>query len=159
MAHPYRYEARIMTVPAGIEKLHADDIVATLARDVEALTALWDDDGVLLQPGQPAVIGRTAFREFVKQNLAKTPAAKVLKYAPEIRDLQVVEDVAFEWGYFDSTVRSSDEEQLVNFRARFVRILRRQTNGSWRFSRVMWAPNEPVASMHSPPICTERRLP
>jgi hypothetical protein len=38
-----------MTLPVGIEKLHQADVAATLARDVDALTALWDDDGVLLQ--------------------------------------------------------------------------------------------------------------
>jgi uncharacterized protein (TIGR02246 family) len=128
------------TLPAGIEKLHQDDIAATLTRDLEALTALWDDDGVLLQPGQCPIIGKTAFREFLKQTLAQFASAKVLKYAPEIRDVQVEGDIAYEWGFFDSTVRSSDHEQPTNFRARFVRIIRRQPDGSWRFSRVMWAP-------------------
>jgi uncharacterized protein (TIGR02246 family) len=129
-----------MTLPVGIEKLHQADVAATLARDVDALTALWDDDGVLLQPGRSPVIGKTAFAEFLKQNLAESASLKVLKYAPEIRDIQVEGDIAYEWGIFKSTVRSSDLEQPTNFRARFVRILRRQPEGSWRFSRVMWAP-------------------
>jgi uncharacterized protein (TIGR02246 family) len=132
-------EEKVMTLPVGIEKLHQDDIAATLSRDAEGLTALWDDDGVLLQPGHPAIIGKAAFRDFVKQTLAKTPSAKVLKYEPEICDVQVVGDVAFEWGYFDSTVRPSDQEQPINVRARFVRILQRQPDGCWRFSRVIWA--------------------
>jgi uncharacterized protein (TIGR02246 family) len=129
-----------MAFPAGIEKLHQADVAATLMRDVDALTALWDDDGVLLQPGQSPVIGKTAFVEFLKQNFATSASLKVLKYAPEIRDIQVEGDIAYEWGIFNSTVRSSDLEQPTNFRARFVRILRRQPDGSWRFSRVMWAP-------------------
>jgi uncharacterized protein (TIGR02246 family) len=128
------------TLPAGIEKLHQDDVAATLTRDLEGLTALWDDDGVLLQPGQSPIIGKTVFREFLKQNLAKSASTKVLKYAPEIRDVHVEGDVAYEWGFFDSTVMSSDNEQPTNFRARFVRILRRQPDGSWRFSQVLWAP-------------------
>jgi ketosteroid isomerase-like protein len=78
-----------MTLPVGIEKLHQADVAATLARDVDALTALWDDDGVLLQPGRSPVIGKTAFAEFLKQNLAESASLKVLKYAPEIRDIQV----------------------------------------------------------------------
>jgi len=47
-----------VAIPAGIEQLHKDDIAATLARDAEALTALWADDGVLLQPGIPPIIGK-----------------------------------------------------------------------------------------------------
>jgi len=124
----------------GIEKLHLDDVAATLTRDADALAALLDNDGVLLQPGHSPVIGKKEFTEFIKQNLAKSASTKVLKYAPEIRDVQVAGDIAYKWGFFDSTVKSSDEDQPTNFRARFVRILGRQPDGSWKFSRVMWAP-------------------
>jgi uncharacterized protein (TIGR02246 family) len=127
-------------VPAGIEKLHQADVAATLARDLKGLTALWDDDAVLLQPGQPPIAGKAAFRQFVKQSFAKSPSGKVLKYVPDIRDLQVTGEVAYEWGYFDSIVRSSEQEQRVTFRARFVRVLKRQPDGSWKFTRVMWSP-------------------
>jgi uncharacterized protein (TIGR02246 family) len=126
-------------VPAGIEQLHHDDVVATLRGDAEALTALWDQDGVLLQLGYSPVIGKTALREFLNQNLAKSTSPKVLKYAPEIRDVRVGGEMAYEWGFFEATVKSSDQEQPRNFSARFVRILRRQPDGSWKFSLVMWA--------------------
>ena len=126
-------------VPAGIEKLHQADVAATLARDIDGLTTLWDDEAVLLQPGQAPIVGRVAFREFVKQNFAKSPSAKVLKYKPDIRDVQVVGGVAYEWGYFDSTFQTAEEAPPVMFRARFVRVLRQQADGSWKFTRVIWA--------------------
>lgn len=129
-----------MTVPAGIEKLHQADVDATLKREIDALVELWDDHGVLLQPGHAPVIGRSAFVEFLRQNLELSASGKVLKYAPEIRDIQVEGDIAYEWGYFDSTVRKSDLDPPTEFRARFVRILKRQPDGSWRFLRVMWSP-------------------
>lgn len=129
-----------ITIPAGIEKLHRADIAATLARDVEGLTALWDEDAVLLQPGAPAIAGKTAFRDFVKQSYAKSPSAKVLKYVPEFRDVQVAGNVAYEWGYFDSTFKPSEQERPVNFRAKFVRVLKEQADGSWKFTRVIWTP-------------------
>lgn len=128
------------SIPAGIERLHQADISATLARDVEALTALWDDDGVLLQPGVPAVVGKSAFRDFVKQTYAKSPSAKVLKYVPDFRDVQVDGHVAYEWGYFDSTFKPSEQEQPASFRAKFVRVLKQQSDGSWKFTRIIWAP-------------------
>ena len=127
-------------IATGIERLHQADVAATLARDVEALTALWDADAVLLQPGQPAVAGKSAFREFIKQSFAKSPSGKVLKYLPDVRDVQVAGDVAYEWGYFDSTFRPSDQEQPVAFRAKFVRVLKQQPDGTWRFTRVIWTP-------------------
>ena len=127
-------------IPAGIDKLHQDDISATVTRDVEALTALWDDDGVLLQPGAPAIAGKSAFRDFLKQSFAKSPSAKVLKYVPDFRDLQVAGHVAYEWGYFDSTFKPSEQEQAVNFRAKFIRVLKQQSDGTWKFTRVIWTP-------------------
>lgn len=93
------------TIPAGIEKLHQDDVAATLTGDLEALTALWDDEGVLLQPGHSPIVGKTALREFLKQTLAQSASTKVLKYAPDIRDVQVECDTAYEW---DSSIRPSD---------------------------------------------------
>jgi len=123
----------------GIEKLHQADIAATVARDPDGLTALWDDDALLLQPGQSPLIGKAQFREFVKQNFAKSPSAKVLKYFPDIRDVQVVGAVAYEWGYFDSTFQPSEKDKPVTFRARFMRVLKQQPDGNWKFTRVMWA--------------------
>ena len=128
-------------IPAGIEKLHNDDITATTARDADALTALWDDDAVLLQPGMPPIVGKAAFRAFVKQALAKSPSAKVLKYVPDIRDIKVAGNVAYEWGYFDSTQRSSEHQADESLRAKLLRVMKRQPDGSWKFTRVMWLPD------------------
>lgn len=127
-------------IPTGIEKLHQADVAATLARDLEGLVALWDNDALLLQPGQPPIAGPVAFREFVKQTFVQSPSAKVLKYVPDIRDVQVVGNVAYEWGYFDSTFQPSDHDKPVTLRARFMRVLKQQPDGTWKFTRIMWAP-------------------
>lgn len=48
-----------------------------LRRDPEALTALWDSDGVLLRPGRPAIAEKSALREFVEQGLLRSPSARI----------------------------------------------------------------------------------
>ena len=88
----------------------------------------------------PAITGKSAFREFIQQSFAKTPAARVLKYIPDIRDVQITGGVAYEWGYFDSTFKPSDQEPPVAFRAKFVRVLKQQADGTWKFTRVIWTP-------------------
>jgi uncharacterized protein (TIGR02246 family) len=128
-------------VPAGIESLHKDDITATVARDADALTALWDDDAILLQPGSPPIIGKAAFHDFMKQALAKSPSVKVVKYLPDIRDIQVARNVAYEWGYFDAAQKSSDQQAPESLRAKLLRVMKRQPDGSWKFTRVMWLPD------------------
>jgi len=128
-------------LPAGIEKLHKDDITATIARDAEALTALWDDDGVLLQPGIPPIVGKPAFHDFIKQALAKWPSVKIVKYVPDIRDIQVAGEVAYEWGYFEAAQQSSEQQAPESVRAKLLRVVKRQRDGSWKFVRVMWLPD------------------
>jgi ketosteroid isomerase-like protein len=125
-------------IPAGIEKLHKDDISATIARDPDALTALLDDDAVLLQPGVPPIFGKTAFHDFMKKAVAKSPSVKAVKYVPDIRDIQVAGSVAYEWGYFDAAQKSSDEGAPESVRAKFIRVMKRQPDGSWKFTRVIW---------------------
>ena len=128
-------------IPAGIKKLHQDDIAATIARDPDALTALWDDDAVLLQPGTPPVIGKSAFHDFMKQAILKLPTVKLVKYVPDIRDIRVVGDIAYEWGYFEAAQKGSDQKAPQRLRAKLLRVMKRQSDGSWKFTRVMWLPD------------------
>src|SRR5215469_8639908 len=110
-------------IPAGIEKLHEDDLTATIARDADALTALLDDDVVLLQPGAPAIVGKAAFHDFIKKVIDKSSSVKVVKYVPDIRDIQVAGNVAYEWGYFDAVQKSSEQQAPARLRAKLLRVM------------------------------------
>jgi len=134
-------QTRRPSMPEGIDKLHQHDISATLSSNVEELTALWTDDGVLIGAGAKPIAGKAAIRDFLTATFAKSPTMKVLTYEPEFEDLQVSGDFAYEWGYFNATQQASSTSQPANFRARFLRVLRRQLDGSWKFSRVMWSPD------------------
>ena len=121
--------------------MHTDDINATIARDADALTAIWDDDAVLLQPGTPPIIGKAAFHDFMKAVLTTSPSVKVEKYVPDIRDIEVAGDVAYEWGYFEAMQKSSEQQAPQGLRAKLLRVMKRQPDGSWKFTRVMWLPD------------------
>lgn len=128
-------------IPAGIERLHQDDITATIARDADALTALFDNDAVLLQPGTPPIVGKAAFHGFMKQAFAKSPSVKVVKYVPDIRDIQVAGNLAYEWGYFDAAQQGSEQQAPQSLRAKLLRVMKRQPDRSWKFTGVMWLPD------------------
>lgn len=118
--------------------MHQQDIDATLSMDVGKLTDLWADDGVLLGQGGKSLVGRSAIQASLEQNFAANPTMKVLKYVPEVTDLQVVGDAAYEWGFFEATHQLSADSKPASFRARFLRVMRLQPDGSWKFVRVMW---------------------
>jgi len=100
----------------AIEKLHQKDVEATLSSDPRALTDLFTDDAVLLEP----------------------PNSKVLSYRPEIKSLEVVDGWAFEWTHFDASFQESAGSDVKSFRGKSLRVLKREPDGSWTFARVMW---------------------
>lgn len=122
----------------AIQKLHQQDIDATLAHDPQALADLFTDDAVLLEPGAPAVIGKAAILAQNKKDNLEHPNAKVVSYKPEIKDLQVVDGWAFEWDTFEGSYKESEKAEVKSFRAKALRILKKQPDGSWKFARVMW---------------------
>ena len=122
----------------AIEKLHHQDIAATLAHDPQALADLFTDDAVLLEPGAPPVIGKPAILAGNKKDSLEHPNAKVVSYKPEIKDLQVVDGWAFEWDTFEGSYKESEKAEAKSFRAKALRILKKQPDGSWKFARVMW---------------------
>src|SRR6266511_1397865 len=83
---------------AGIEKLHKQDIAATLSRDPVVLTDLWTDDAVRLGPGRSAEVGKKAIRES-NERWSTRPGVKLLSYVPETKDLTILNGWAVEWGY------------------------------------------------------------
>ena len=125
-------------VLAGIEKLHQQDVSATLAHDPKALADLFTEDAVLLVPGETPVIGRKAILAQNEKDHTAHPDARVLSYRPEIKDLQTRDGWAFEWDTFDASYRESEKGEVKSFRAKALRVLERQPDGSWRFARVMW---------------------
>jgi uncharacterized protein (TIGR02246 family) len=121
---------------AAIEKLHRTDVAATLTQDPIALTALWSADAVNLGFPGPPVVGIKAMREAYEKFRADYPNFKVLKYAPEIKDVQIADGWAIEMTYGESTYKMSANDNPVTVQGRAMRVLKRQSDGSWKFALV-----------------------
>src|SRR5919198_1775133 len=88
---------------ARIEKLHQQDIAATLSGDPKALTDLWTDDGILLEPGGQAKIGKQFIGTEVQKWRAEHAGMKILSYVPEVKEIKITDGWVYEWGYFSSS--------------------------------------------------------
>jgi ketosteroid isomerase-like protein len=119
----------------AIEKLHRADIEATLAQEPNQLINLWSDVCVKLGVPGPAIIGKKGMQEVYRKFRADHPDFKVLKYAPEIQDLQVADGWAIEWVYYEATFKMSAKDDPVSMRRKDLRVLKRQSDRSWKFSR------------------------
>ncbi len=117
----------------GIEQLHQLDVEATLSDKADELAKLWDSEAVRIQPGRAAEVGKAVIHANDKRWEASADRAKTLCYKSEIKDVQIVGDWAFEWGYF--SYKDSSNPKLM--RGKVLRVMKRQTDGSWKFARVM----------------------
>jgi ketosteroid isomerase-like protein len=54
-----------------------------------------------------------------------------------LKDLQIVDGWAFEWGTFEVRFRESEHGSEKTLHGKILRVLRRQNDGSWKFARVM----------------------
>lgn len=118
---------------AGIAELHRGDVAATLSQDPDALAALWTRDGVLFGEGDRPVVGRQALREAYAKG-----GWKVLSYTPHILDVAIDGDAAVEWGRFEVSFQTTDKRQIEKLHGRFLRAMKKQPDGKWRFTRIMW---------------------
>lgn len=94
---------------------------ARVAGDAETWLSLWDQEGMRLPPGAPAVDFAT-FAPGTPERFAKPPASMEIKS----EEIVVADDWAFSRGNF--TVNNALE-------GKFLTIFRRQDDGSWRIYR------------------------
>jgi ketosteroid isomerase-like protein len=121
---------------AAIEKLHKADVEATMTQDLGALTTLWSDDAINLGFPGPPVVGIKAMREAYEKVKIAYPDFKVLKYTPEIKDVQIADGWAIEVGNFEATYKMSAKDEPVSVNDKGMRLLKRQSDGSWKFALV-----------------------
>jgi uncharacterized protein (TIGR02246 family) len=133
---------------AAIEKLHQQDIAATLSRDPVALTDLWTDDAIRLGPGQPAEVGRKAIRESNERWSARP--IKVLTFVPEIKDLTIWDGWAVEWGYFTGSYVESPGGESKQMRGARLWVFKKLPDGSWKCFRGIGTPVAIGAGVSTP---------
>jgi len=123
---------------AAIEKLHQEDIEFTLSQNPKGLTDVWAEDGVRLNPGSPPVVGRQAIEADNEKGRAQAPGFKVLSYAPDLKNihLQIADGWAYEWGETDAKFQLSPDTPPVSMHGKGVRVMKRQSDGSWKFALV-----------------------
>ena len=122
---------------AAIEKLHKADEECTLTQDPACLTSLWSDDGINLGFPGPPVVGIKAMGEAYAKFRADHPDFQVLKYATDITKVQIVEGWAIEVGYTEATYKLAAKGDPVSVpRSEGMRLLKRQSDGSWKFALV-----------------------
>jgi uncharacterized protein (TIGR02246 family) len=118
-----------------IEDLHQKDRKASLARDAETLISLMDEGFVLIQAGG-VWRGKEAAANSLRAYLKETQGCRVTEYVHEFEEVEIAGDWAFEWGTYKGTVVPPGEPPIRET-GKIMRILKRQSDGSWKVYRAM----------------------
>jgi ketosteroid isomerase-like protein len=130
---PHRTDAHAADL-AAIEKLHQKDIEVTLPQDPKGLLDLFTEDAVRFNPGSSPTVGKQALQADNEKFRAQYPGFKVLSYAPEYKNIQIENGWACEWGQHEAQYKLSPEAPPVSVRLKGFDVLRRQSDGSWKFA-------------------------
>jgi len=120
----------------GIERLHEQDKEATLSDSADQLAKLWDKDAVRFLVARPAEIGAAVIYSDDKQWEMSSGRERTLCYDMEVQDIQIAGDWAFEWGYGSIKTAKAPNKVSIQY-GKVMRVMKRQSDGTWRFARVM----------------------
>jgi uncharacterized protein (TIGR02246 family) len=121
-------EADRNAILALVERWHR----ATRAKDMHAILELVAEDVVFLPSSLPPIKGK---EEVEKMYRAFFPIYREIKQEAAIEELQVVGDWAFLWGTDELRLMPESGEAEIHMKGKGLSILKRQSDGSWRFWR------------------------
>jgi uncharacterized protein (TIGR02246 family) len=106
--------------------------LATRAKDIHAILELVTDDVVFLPSSVPPIKGKEAVGEMYR---AFFPRYREIKHEAAIEEVRVAGDWAFLWGTDELRLTPESGETEIHMKGKGLSILKRQSDGSWRFWR------------------------
>ena len=125
---------------AAIESLADETMKAFNEGDLERYLSLLTDDVVWMAPTQPSAIGKDAAKNWVQFDLITHEVAIT------VEEVQVLGDWAFMRNIWIGSGTQKDSGEKFEFNNKGLYLLRRQADGSWKISYVMFNSNTPPTS-------------
>jgi ketosteroid isomerase-like protein len=117
---------------------------AAAARDLEKVLSFWADDARVFPPGQPAVIGKEALRQYVSGSFA-LPGFSIRW---ETSDFTVSSSGAMAYGVgTNSVTMTGPEGKPITEQGRAVTVWRKDRTGEWKCVIDMWNAAPPAPSV------------
>jgi uncharacterized protein (TIGR02246 family) len=138
----------VSAVPAGlstedeaaIRAVDAEWARAATAGDAGALTAVYASDATLLPPGEPVAKGEGMKKYNTDMIDAFSGPIELTTTAVEGRG-----DLAYAVGAYRATMtpKKAGAKPLPTEEGKYLEVLKRQADGSWKIVYDMWSPNAP----------------
>jgi uncharacterized protein (TIGR02246 family) len=124
----------------AIEAINQRDVQFALANDAAMMMSQWTDDFVLLPAAGPIMRGRSAIADAFRG----VQSPEILEYVLDIQEVTVLGDHAFQWGTYRYRIRPRAGGEPVSAGGKLMRILQRQSDGSWKIHRGMFTADPPT---------------
>ena len=124
----------------AINSLRDEFIGLDNASDAAGLARLYTNDAVLMPPNQAAVTGNQAIESWFQTTFDQFTT----EFTVASEELEVVGDWAFDWGAYMTALTPKAGGEPTEDRGKYIVILRKQVDGSWRIAHDIWNSDNPA---------------
>lgn len=127
----------------GIARLREAFISTANSGDLDAWMALNTEDIAFLPPDEPIVKGQAAVRQWMDETYF-TPYDVKLDFSFD--EEEILGTTAILSGPFTQTLTPKDGSAPVAVKGKFIDIAKKGSDGSWKFSRIIFNSDAPMSS-------------
>lgn len=131
-------EAASEAARLAVGEVYAEYAASMLAGSASRYGALWTDDGVQMAPDAMPVVGR---QEIERGIGLVFESIEFVAFEILVDEIQVAGDWGYCRGTFTNTVVQRGAEELHHSAGKFLTILARGSDGSWKVHRDMFNSN------------------
>jgi len=125
---------------AAINEIWNQYTVGCNTGDLDLWISLWTDNGIRMAPDAPAVFGKEQIREKMKSLFDQL----IFKIAITNEEVRVAGDWAFSRGTYTLSSTPKAGGETIKVTGKYLTILERQADGSWKIARDCFNYNAPV---------------
>lgn len=125
----------------AIRQFTADYEAAVAEGDFEDFLATYTDDVVVYPPGEPPLVGKEAFRGWARPLFDRFELEETITY----EGLKTADDWALGWYRYSFTTTPKAGGEAATEEGHGMVALRRQPDGTWKWSHAAWNSDGPPA--------------
>jgi uncharacterized protein (TIGR02246 family) len=111
---------------------------AVLAGDWPTVVSFYSEDGMLLPPNGPVVEGRAAMQKFFEG------FPKITEFKESVPEIEGQGDLVYARGTYEMTMMPPGAKEPLKDMGKTLAVWRKQPDGSWVVSRVIWSSDLPA---------------
>ncbi len=115
-------------------------VTAINESDVQEFGALYAEDAILMLPDRPAIEGREAIADHMREFFNAISA----RMAADIAEIEIQEPIAYCRGIFAYAISPKYGGEAVKMKGKFINLFKRDEMGNWTIWRNIYNTDHPV---------------